>query len=217
MMKSVSSVLVTLLLLAVATSALRCPGCPVSVPVTRSDVLAAANFAATSVAANAEVSDVVVKSAKVQVIAGVNFFVNFEATYNGVVHEISATVFQDLNQAFSLTAYSVAETRPADTDVLATCAGCLQPVNSTDPAVQAAINFLWTQVQNQDATLTGVAATSLTIVSAQSQIVAGVNYYLHLRTTVGSTVVDVSGVVYANPQGDLSLTSLAVAKSSASQ
>jgi hypothetical protein len=58
----------------VASAASSCPGCPVTVDTGRSDVLAAAQFAASSVAANALVSDVVVTSAKVQVVNGVNFY-----------------------------------------------------------------------------------------------------------------------------------------------
>jgi hypothetical protein len=214
-MRSIALFSTLLALSVLVASAATCPGCPVSVDTKRSDVVAAANFAASTVAANAEVSEVKVLSARVQVVAGVNYFLDFEATYNGVVHVISATVFQDLSQKYSLNAYSVKESRPADTIVLASCAGCLAPADIKDPNVKAAISFLWADVTSQDSTLSAVAASDLTVVSAQTQIVNGVNYYLHVKATVGSTVVDVSGVVYSTPQGSMSVSSLAVAKASA--
>jgi hypothetical protein len=128
---------------------------------------------------------------------------------------ITATVFEDTTLHFTLTAYSVKQGNPASPAALAACFGCSQPVDVTDAHVKTAISFLWNAVVAQDSSVSSVSASQLTVISAQSQIVNGVNYILHVQAIVGSTVVDVSGVVYSTLQGALSVTSLSVSKSSA--
>jgi len=183
------------------------PGGRNPIDVHDADVIAAAHFAANMLDSSADVSDVNILSAQYQVVAGMNYFINFKATLNGVLRDVDVVVYKDLTGTFHLNSVAYHD-NGIFADLVATAIsfagpGGRNPIDVHDADVIAAAHFAANMLDSS------ADVSDVNILSAQYQVVAGMNYFINFKATLNGVLRDVDVVVYKDLTGTFHLNSVA--------
>jgi hypothetical protein len=139
-----------------------CAGCWKEIDVTDKGAIAAAHHVAQQLNSNLLPADFKLHHASVQVVAGTNYQVTFQATVDGVKTEVEAVVFRSLTGDFRVTDVFTRE--------VVKCMGCPVAINPKGQEARSVASWAWNEVVKSNA--------DITIVSATKQVVAGTNYFL---------------------------------------
>jgi hypothetical protein len=144
-------------------------------------------------------------SAHEQIVAGVNFKVTVQGDFGDKTVLISAVVFKSLQGTYSISSFDI---HSSNTQEVLASVGGYQPVDTTSPDIQNAANWLWEQVaQVVGSGIDLSIGNNLKIVSAQEQVVAGINYKITVSGNFAGKTVVVDAVIFKNLQGVYSLSS----------
>lgn len=179
------------------------------------DALEASSFVWQKLAQNSgsgiklsEGRDLSIVNAQMQVVAGINYKLKLNGYFNEIQYAVFATVFKDLSGNFNLVDYSIRQW--VNYEQLAEV-GSYSPLSVNDPDVEAASAFLWKEVSSIPGT--GVELEGLSnveVISAEAQVVAGINYRLSVKGVSNGKNIDIRAVVYRDPAGQFTLSSYTV-------
>lgn len=178
---------------AVSIQAEGCPGCPVSVPTDSDELYGVAEWLSTRFNAGAAYDKLKIFSASVQVVNGLNYYLTFQVTVNGSLAQIEAVVHQP---PFSDAEKSIVRYSAIDIDARVK-SGAPSDVTVNSPDVQKAASEGWKALSEIDPkTFDLKAISSMQVIKALRQVVAGINYFITLQGECDGDMLQVSMIVF---------------------